>query len=168
MTECRTFIALGTNLPFEGLSGRALLERALERIAAAGVKLVKRSGFWASAPWPAELASQPPFVNAVAEVDPGGLGAPALFAILANVERQFGRRRRERWAARTLDLDILDFQGHIGQVDGLTLPHPRLAERAFVLAPLAELAPDWRHPALGLGAAGLLQSLRPGQAVTRL
>lgn len=155
----RTYIALGTNLPFEGLSGPALLDRALESIAAAGVKVLKRSQYWRSDPWPADLKDQPAYVNAVAEVDPGELDPAGLFAVLARVEAAFGRERRERWAARALDLDILDFKGFVGDFGGIRLPHPRMSERAFVLAPLAEIAPEWRHPVTGLNAVVLVAPL---------
>lgn len=168
MTDGRTFIALGTNLPFQGLAGPALLLAALESIAGAGVKAPKRSSFWSSPPWPPELAGQPSFVNAVAEVDPSDLDAPALFALLTQVEAQYGRERRERWAARTLDLDVVDFRGEISEASGLVLPHPRAHERAFVLAPLAEIAPEWRHPVLCLSAAECLARLGSDQKVTRL
>jgi 2-amino-4-hydroxy-6-hydroxymethyldihydropteridine diphosphokinase len=175
MTESRvpqaegaTFIALGTNLPFQNLSGPALLVCALERIEAAGVKVLKRSSFWRSAPWPAELADQPPFVNAAAEVDPGDLDAPGLFAVLTGVEAQFGRERRTRWAPRTLDLDIVDFKGKAQQAGDLVLPHPRARERAFVLAPLAEIAPAWRHPVTGESAAQSLARLGTTQEIEQL
>ena len=166
-TTGRTYIALGTNLPLEGLFGAALLSQALESIAGAGVKVCLRSSPWRSPPWPAELKDQPHFVNEVAEIDPGALTAPDLFTVLAGVEIAFGRERQVRWGARTLDLDLLDYKGFVGRAGALTLPHPRLAERAFVLAPLAEIAPIWRHPALGLSAAALLQRLGD-QGVERL
>jgi 2-amino-4-hydroxy-6-hydroxymethyldihydropteridine diphosphokinase len=151
-------IGLGTNMPFGALAGPALLEAALSAIQAAGVKVHARSRFWASPAWPPETPPQPDFTNAVAEIDAGAMTAEEFYEALAGVERQFGRERRVRWAARTLDLDILDFGGVIA--DGaLVLPHPRLHERAFVLAPLAEIAPNWRHPKLKLGAQDLLAAL---------
>lgn len=149
MENKAVYIGLGANLPFEGLAGAALLKAAISAIGDAGVKVVKRSSFWAS---PALLSpgapSQPDFVNAVAELDPGGRDPEALYAVLAGVEQAFGRHRRERWAPRTLDLDLIDFAGLIrtGGEGELTLPHPEAHLRSFVLLPLAELAPDWRHP----------------------
>jgi 2-amino-4-hydroxy-6-hydroxymethyldihydropteridine diphosphokinase len=143
------YIGLGANLPFGALAGADLLKAALSAIDDAGVKVLKRSSFWVS---PALLAPgappQPDFVNAVAEVDPGGREPAALYAVLEGVERAFGRERRERWSPRTLDLDILDFEGRIetGGEGALTLPHPEAHLRAFVLLPLAEIAPAWRHP----------------------
>ena len=85
-----------------------------------------------------------------------------IYAALAQIERRFGRERREQWAPRTLDLDILAMGGFIGEFDGIKLPHPRMEERAFVLAPLAEIAPNWRHPVSGMTASALLASLPSG------
>ena len=83
-----------------------------------------------------------------------------------------GRLRGERWSARTIDLDLLAYgdcvrgwSGDTGEPETLILPHPRLHERAFVLRPLAELAPDWRHPVLGRSARELLDALPPGQRI---
>ncbi len=85
------------------------------------------------------------------------------------VEAEFGRVRGERNAARLIDLDLLDHRGEIAfEAPGrATLPHPRLAERAFVLRPLADLAPDWHHPVTGKAVQALLAALPPGQ-VTEL
>jgi 2-amino-4-hydroxy-6-hydroxymethyldihydropteridine diphosphokinase len=163
------FIGLGTNLPYRGLAGAALLEAALSAIGDTGVKVVKRSSFWASPALPTGGAPQPDFVNAVAEADPAGRGPEALWAVLVGVEQAFGRERRERWAARTLDLDILDFAGMVsdGGEERLTLPHPEIQARAFVLAPLAEIAPRWVHPVLRLGGQALLDRL-PAGAIERV
>lgn len=162
------YIGLGTNLPFRGLAGADLLAAALSAIGEAGVRIVRRSGFWASPALPTGGAPQPDFVNAVAAAEPGALGPEGLWEVLAGVERAFGRQRRERWAARTLDLDILDFGGVVSDGEGvLALPHPGVQERAFVLAPLAEIAPEWRHPVSGLGAAALLGALQ-GRAARRI
>lgn len=159
------YIAMGANLPFGALAGADLLNAALSAIGDAGVKVVKRSNFWAS---PALLAPgappQPDFVNAVIEVDPGGRDPDALYAVLTGVERAFGRERRERWAPRTLDLDLIDFAGLIrtGGAGELTLPHPEAHLRAFVLLPLAEIAPAWRHPVWRKPIGALLAGMEQG------
>lgn len=127
----------------------------------------------ASSPWLTKAvggpAGQPDYVNAVALLSPPeGLATPGrLLDWLLELEREHGRVRQERWEARTLDLDLLAFGQQQLEQPGLQVPHPRLHERAFVLAPLAELWPDWQHPQLGRSAAQLLAAAdRSG--VTRL
>ncbi len=159
-----TFVGLGTNLPHGGLSGGALLREAVKRLDSAGFMLARCSSIWETAPWPP--ADQAVFYNAVVELDRAGRAPQSLFDQLCVIERAFGRERRERWGPRTLDLDVLDVEGMVGVFGAISLPHKRLHERAFVLAPLAEL--DWRHPVLGASAAELLGALAPGQQVARV
>lgn len=154
-----TFVALGSNMPFEGAEPRALLAMAVRALDAAGLTVRARSGIWQTAAWPS--GDQPDYCNAVVELDRAGLAPQPLYAQLAGIERRFGRDRREKWASRTLDLDIVAMDGFVGEFDGVELPHPRMAERAFVLAPLAEIAPDWRHPGTGLNPAEMLAHLSP-------
>lgn len=153
-------LGLGTNQAFEGLAGQALLEKALASLAASGIRLLGRSAPWASAAWPDP--SQPAFVNMVALVDAGAASPRGLLEAVLAIEKSFGRVRGRRWAARTLDIDLLDFAGRIVKEEGLCLPHPRMAERNFVLAPLAQLAPWWHHPVLGKSAACLLRDAPSG------
>ena len=87
---------------------------------------------------------------------------------MQGVETRFGRVRGERNAARVLDLDLLDYRGGVIETATLVLPHPRLHERRFVLTPLAEIAPAWRHPLLGLTAEQLLAGLVSDQQIERL
>ena len=158
-------IALGTNLPYQDISGSALLARAVTQMRAAGLGPRLLSGIWRTDPWPP--SAQPVFFNAVAELDPQGRTPQELYAALRTIERAFGRARRQRWGPRTLDLDLIAMAGWIGTFGTLTLPHKRMQERAFVLAPLAEVAPDWRHPISGRSARELLAALAPGQVVRR-
>jgi 2-amino-4-hydroxy-6-hydroxymethyldihydropteridine diphosphokinase len=142
----RAYVALGANLGAPAATVRAALA-ALERIE--GARLVAASALYRTAP--VGLRDQPDFINAVAAMDVDGtvLPAPTFLAALFAIEAAFGRVRSVRNAPRTLDLDLLLY-GDARQDDpALTLPHPRLAERAFVLAPLAEIAPTLEIGGLG-------------------
>ena len=162
MTRLETWrdivVAIGANLP--GPGGRTPLqtcEWAVDRLAALpGLRLRGVSAWYETDPVPA--ADQPPFVNGVALL--AGKAEPeALLQALHGIEAAAARVRSVPNAARTLDLDLIALDGLV--VDGpcLRLPHPRAAERAFVLAPLCDVAPGWRHPVLGLRAADLLPSV---------
>ncbi len=155
------FIALGANMPFEGVQGPQLLARAVAALGEAGLAPFAVSSVWQTEAWP-RGGGQPDYFNAVVESDTAGMTPAALYAALTTIERRFGRERRERWAPRTLDLDILSIDGLAGDFDGILLPHPRMHERAFVLAPLAEIAPGWRHPISGETAVALLAGLAGG------
>ena len=91
-----------------------------------------------------------------------------LIALLQKTELEFGRRRGVRNEARTLDLDIIDYNGRVEEGPGLVLPHPRMHERGFVLLPLAEIAPNWCHPRLGQTVSALIAALRPSQKAERM
>jgi 2-amino-4-hydroxy-6-hydroxymethyldihydropteridine diphosphokinase len=140
----RAFVALGGNLG----DTRAYLRQALEALAALPQsRLLAHSRFYRTPPW--GLREQPPFLNAAAALDTS-LAPHALLDALLDIERTAGRvREGERWGPRTLDLDLLHMDGVRVHDDRLTLPHPRIAERAFVLLPLAELAPDLALPGQG-------------------
>lgn len=121
---------------------RANLDRAVERLAAvAGVRVVARSGYYRTEPW--GFTDQDWFLNACVIVETT-LSPTELLAACLAVETSLGRRRAERWGPRIIDLDILFFDDRTIDEPGLEVPHPRLMERAFVLAPLAELRPDRR------------------------
>ena len=153
-------IALGANLesPEFGPPPKSL-EAALRLIAERGPRIVARSRWYRSAPVPP--SDQPWFVNGVAAVETV-LEPVALLQVLHDVEARFGRVRRERNEARVLDLDLLAYDDRVS-AEGETpiLPHPRLQDRAFVLRPIAEVAPYWRHPRLNRTATELLAALPP-------
>lgn len=154
----RALIGLGTNLPFHGVGGPALLVQAIHAMGEAGLPVLATSSAWESSAWPAG-ADQPRYTNAVAEIEVAGADPQGLYSKLRNVEVTFGRERRERWGPRTLDLDILAMGSAVGDFGGIVLPHPRLQQRAFVLLPLAEVAPQWRHPGSGETVQALLRNL---------
>ena len=151
------FIALGANLPSELRTPRETLQETLRRLQSAGVAVVARSPWYASEPVPP--SDQPWFVNGVAEVS-SELAAEPLLALMHKIEADLGRVRRERWEARVVDLDLIDYRGQAS--DGaLELPHPRMAERSFVLRPMGDIAPSWIHPVTGKAIADLIAALPP-------
>ena len=111
---------------------------------------------------PVGLKEQPPFLNAACRVTTG-LEPAALLRFLKNLEAEIGRRPGgPLWGPRPIDLDILLYGERVVETDGLRIPHPRLAERAFVLAPLCDLAPELRHPVLGKTIRELLDAVDEG------
>ena len=161
------YIALGANLPSERHGPpKRTLAAALAQLPYHGVQVAARSGWYASAPVPA--GDQPWFVNAVARVE-SDLSPADLLRALHAVEAELGRVRSVPNAPRAADLDLLDAGGAVSAPDGWPrLPHPRMHVRAFVLMPLAELAPDWRHPTVGRSAAELLAAVPADQVCRRL
>jgi 2-amino-4-hydroxy-6-hydroxymethyldihydropteridine diphosphokinase len=152
-------IALGANLPSVAGTPEATLRAALSALAIRGITVESQSGFYRSPAWP--HPSDPPYINAVARVRTQ-LSPAELLATLHDVEAQFGRRRGEKNAPRTLDLDLIDYDGRM-QNGPPQLPHPRAADRAFVLVPLRDVAPDWRHPVNGRTVSELIAALRENE-----
>ena len=145
-------IALGANLPGKLGSSVATLESALERFGAEGLDIVKRSKWWRSAAWPDP--SQPDYINGVVLVETS-LSPGETLAALHRIETALGRQRTTPNASRTIDLDLIACGRQQLDEPGLVLPHPRAGDRLFVMGPLAEIAPDWMHPALGKSAWAL-------------
>lgn len=164
------FIAVGANLPSDFGSPRQACAAALARLERDGdIALLHRSGWWETAPVP--LSDQPWYVNGVVAVDTR-LPPEDLLARLHGIEAEMGRVRTVANAPRVIDLDLLAYGQEVRRNGPLLLPHPRMQDRLFVLAPLAEIAPDWRHPVLGVTASALLAALPDavgcGQTARRL
>jgi 2-amino-4-hydroxy-6-hydroxymethyldihydropteridine diphosphokinase len=160
------------------------LHAALIALRNAGLDLLVVSRFYVTPCFP--VGAGPDYVNAAACVDAGQLDAASVLDVLHDIEASYGRTRTTRWAGRVLDLDLLamgdqvlpDRKTHArwqGLVpadqarmtpDQLILPHPRLADRAFVLVPLADIAPDWCHPMTGLSVVQMRDALPPGDVAS--
>lgn len=159
------FIGIGSNLSGgEWETPLAVCQAALARLSAHQVHLMALSPFYETAPVP--ISDQPWFINAVAAVTTPHAPA-ALLAVLHELEQEFGRVRRVVNEARILDLDVLDYDGVISAAAPV-LPHPRLSERGFVLRPLQDIAPGWRHPVTGTEIADLVAALPADQSMRRL
>ena len=157
-------IGIGSNLDGPWGPPHETVRRALSALDVAPLRLLKASRAIVTAPYGG--IDQPDFVNAIAEIDTG-CEPETLLERLHAIERSAGRERTLRWGPRTLDLDLLDYHGLVvpgeagGDSDtGLVLPHPGIAERAFVLEPICEIAPQWRHPVLRVPAETLLRRLQ--------
>ena len=162
------YIGLGANLPHPTYGAPVdTLKAALADLGARGIAIQALSPWYRSAPVP--VSDQPWYLNAVARIATE-LPADRLLEVLHEVEEAFGRVRSEPNAARRIDLDLLDYCGEIasGGPGKATLPHPRMTARAFVLLPLADLAPAWRHPVTGAPIVALVAALPAGQIIEKL
>ena len=145
-------IALGSNMADGYRSSRDLLEAALVRLPDSGLRLTRRSRWWRSAAWPDRSA--PDYLNGVVFVETDRSPREVVSTLL-DIETAFGRTRTMANAPRTLDLDLIAYGRQVLDQPGLVVPHPRAAERLFVMGPLAEIAPAWTHPLTGATAAAL-------------
>ena len=152
MYDDAVLIALGSNLEGGFGSSKALLAAALEAFPMIGVQVMKRSSWWRSASWPDP--SLPDYLNGVAMVETE-LPPERVLRALKTLEARFGRAPDQRNAPRTLDLDLIAHGRIVSSSEELIVPHPRAAERLFVMGPLAEIAPDWLHPVSGETALAL-------------
>jgi 2-amino-4-hydroxy-6-hydroxymethyldihydropteridine diphosphokinase len=133
------YLGLGSNLG----DRKANLQDAITRLAGDSVRVLRESSIWETEP--RDMLDQPWFLNQVIEVE-SDLLPRQLFQRIQRVEREMGRQRRIPKGPRMIDIDILLYGNAVVKTDDLEIPHPRLADRRFVLEPLAELAPDLRHP----------------------
>jgi len=155
----RVFISIGSNL---GPRKANCLEAVRRLSEADSITLVRRSPLYETSPW--GRAGQGPFVNCAVEAATT-LSPHKLLETLKKIESDMGRRPSGRWGPRPIDLDIIFYGGKIIETPGLTVPHPHAHERGFVLAPLADIAPDFRHPAIGRSVKELLSGLEKRGAV---
>jgi 2-amino-4-hydroxy-6-hydroxymethyldihydropteridine diphosphokinase len=129
-----------------------LLQAALARFPEVGLKILETSSWWRSAAWPDPNGRE--YRNGVALVE-AKAGPAGVLAALLKLEAELGRERWARNAPRTLDLDLIAYGRQARNEPGLVVPHPRAHERLFVMGPLAEIAPGWRHPVTDETAAAL-------------
>ncbi|HKG75030.1 MAG TPA: 2-amino-4-hydroxy-6-hydroxymethyldihydropteridine diphosphokinase [Aestuariivirgaceae bacterium] len=155
--RCMILIGLGSNLDGAWGPPSSMLRRAIGYLNASGCRLVSASAFVRTSAY--GKTDQPDFLNAVARIATRKT-PEALLDYLQSIEKEAGRRRGERWSPRSLDLDILDFNGIVRETPPPVLPHPGIPHRPFVLRPIMEIAPHWRHPTLGKTAAQMLEPLQ--------
>jgi 2-amino-4-hydroxy-6-hydroxymethyldihydropteridine diphosphokinase len=153
------FLGLGSNLG----DREANLREAVQRLEAAEIRVLRRSSLYETAPQ--DLLDQPWFLNAVVELETS-LFPLQLLASIRHIERDMGRRRITPKGPRNIDIDILFYGRTVIATAELEVPHPRMAQRRFVLEPLAEIAPEFRHPLTGKTASEMLAKLEP-QGVRR-
>lgn len=171
-------VAFGANLPFDDCQPAETLQKTVELLSKDSFLLLGLSRFFVTPCFPA--GAGPDYVNAAAVLESAGQDDFAsIMTRLHAVEARFGRKRVQRWGMRTLDIDLLAVGDSVlpdaetqdrwrlmpaeAQIrstpDQLILPHPRLQDRAFVLVPLADVAPDWVHPRTGLSVRQMLEAL---------
>ncbi len=151
--KARAFIGAGANLG-EPVRQLRQAQDALQK--SPDIKFLAASSFYRTQPMgPVE---QPPFINAVFSLEPE-IGPRDLLSLLLDIEQKMGRVRKERWGPRVIDLDLLFYGDMVIGGGGLEVPHPRLHERRFVLAPMAEIAPGFVHPVLKKTVSELLAEL---------
>lgn len=153
------YLSLGSNVGDRA----ANLKQAIDLLGEFG-KVVAVSSFYETEP--VEVTAQPWFVNCVVALETKKMPRQLIAAVL-DLEQQMGRRRLQKKGPRTIDIDILLFGKSVIEMPGLTVPHPSMHERRFVLEPLAEIAPDALHPALKRTIRELRDALPPGQAVKK-
>ncbi|WND01976.1 2-amino-4-hydroxy-6-hydroxymethyldihydropteridine diphosphokinase [Temperatibacter marinus] len=174
INDSMIIIGLGGNLSYEGARPEITLNRSIEWLSLQDIKVLEWSPFYISRPVPP--SGQPDFVNAALQIVTD-MSAAELLEVLHQCETKFGRKRSDRWEARSLDLDLLVFKGQIlpsldawnsivenpdpsAFTNDVMVPHPRLHKRSFALTPLLDLWPDFHHPILGVSGRDLLNEIK--------
>lgn len=158
-------IALGANLDGPHGSPIQTLQKCAEFLSQENIRLLSASSIWKSAPVP--VSDQPWYHNAVCSVKTDKTPHDVLSA-LRKIEHENGRTRHTQNEARSLDLDLIAYNDIIIETETLHIPHPRMYERAFVLRPLLEIAPDWVHPVIGKTTDMLVNEMPAGQDIERI
>ncbi|MGE4313077.1 MAG: 2-amino-4-hydroxy-6-hydroxymethyldihydropteridine diphosphokinase [Pseudobdellovibrionaceae bacterium] len=160
-------IGLGANLPSSYGTPAQTLDAAKKALRAKGIKITASSSTWLSAPVDCK-DGDPWYANAVIAVSTELYAIP-LLALLHDIEAEFGRVRTYKNAPRVLDLDLITYKDQVFRNDYLTLPHPRMHERAFVLRPMLEILDEsWRHPYMGRTLSRMISELDDTQQTKRL
>ncbi|MEY4256468.1 MAG: 2-amino-4-hydroxy-6-hydroxymethyldihydropteridine pyrophosphokinae [Pseudomonadota bacterium] len=153
------FIGLGSNVGRLADSSSDLPNLVSESFSKRDLKVTAQSNLWRSKAWPDP--SQPEYLNAVFAIETQ-MSATELMQALLEIEQSFGRERSVPNAPRTLDLDLIAYGDEAIEEPGLIVPHPRAADRRFVMGPLSQVAPDWVHPVLGKTALELFETATVG------
>ena len=155
------YLILGSNIGDPVSS----LQNALYRIETDVGNVVRTSSIYITEPW--GFKDQPPFYNQVVEIETNFNAFDTLKKVLA-IEKSMGRMRKEKWAERIIDIDILYFEDQVINKENLAIPHPGIPDRRFVLIPLCELIPDQIHPVLKVSNADLLKSTKDHLGVKKI
>jgi 2-amino-4-hydroxy-6-hydroxymethyldihydropteridine diphosphokinase len=162
------YLGIGSNLPSEAFGAPVMNCRAaIDRLAKSGLGASVQSPYYETAPVP--VSDQPWYVNCVVGIAATALNPREALSACLEIEAALGRVRTVRNAARIADIDLIAWHDRvIDEQPDLIVPHPRMAARAFVLRPLADIAPDWRHPATGEKIADLIVNLPSNQHIRPL
>lgn len=157
------YVAIGGNLTPEGYDTlEDVMADALKSVANQALEIEQVSKWFETAPVP--VSDQPWFLNAILRVRTK-MSATQLLACLHDIEANFGRVRKQRNEARILDLDLIDYDGLVQDDETITVPHPRMHQRAFVLLPLQDIDPNWHHPVTNIGISQLIAQMPEGQDI---